>query len=288
MCDNKIKFVLSEKNMHWTYVFIVTALFFGLAFFVSCNVFKPREWVCLTSEAIPQEMKTMDIYKDIYDVFDKQYTRLLATLSFLFTVFGIALPAGAYLLQRQSLKDERESIMNEFKEKLIKVNTELENSKVDFETRKNNTDVYIKAQAEYIIEQQKAFVESMKKFASDKGYMLQQLAKLPDNIIPVVMQVFYLMQAIHACIPYIKDNLILSDIDSFVNDLHEKKGVLNKLKNKLKDDDVMKLTTTLNTLTYLKVNLAHQADGNYSNVQNKLGAICQVLTDLTSPSGGRL
>jgi len=53
-------------------------------------------------------------YKATYDLFDRHFSQLLAILSGLFTVFGLAIPAGAYLLQRQSLKDERERTQKYF------------------------------------------------------------------------------------------------------------------------------------------------------------------------------
>jgi len=47
---------------------------------------------------------------------DGQFDRLLATLTVLITIFGIVMPAGAYLLQRQSLKEERLRMYKEYKE----------------------------------------------------------------------------------------------------------------------------------------------------------------------------
>jgi len=46
---------------------------------------------------------------------DDQFNRLLGTLTLLVTVFGLIIPAGAYLLQRLSLKEERERVLGDLK-----------------------------------------------------------------------------------------------------------------------------------------------------------------------------
>jgi hypothetical protein len=48
-----------------------------------------------------------------YDLFDKQFTRLLTVISILFGAFGLIVPFLSFLFQRESLKEERTRIMNE-------------------------------------------------------------------------------------------------------------------------------------------------------------------------------
>ena len=53
-----------------------------------------------------QDVPAADAYKDTYELFHKQFSTVVS----LFMLFGVVVPAVAYFLQRQSLKEERESI----------------------------------------------------------------------------------------------------------------------------------------------------------------------------------
>lgn len=46
-----------------------------------------------------------------YELFDKQFSQLLTVFSILVAVFGLAIPFAAYLIQRQTLHDERARMM---------------------------------------------------------------------------------------------------------------------------------------------------------------------------------
>jgi len=56
-----------------------------------------------------------DAYKDTYDLFDKHFTIILVVGGFVVTIFGLVIPFGTYLLQRQSLKDERRGMKKDYK-----------------------------------------------------------------------------------------------------------------------------------------------------------------------------
>lgn len=48
-----------------------------------------------------------------YELFDKQFSQLLTVFSILVAVFGLAIPFAAYLIQRQTLHDERERMIRD-------------------------------------------------------------------------------------------------------------------------------------------------------------------------------
>jgi len=64
-----------------------------------------------------------DAYKETYDLFDKHFNILLTVIM----IFGFAIPVGAYLLQRQSLKNEREEMRRDNKKSLKKLKKLQEN-----------------------------------------------------------------------------------------------------------------------------------------------------------------
>ncbi len=64
-------------------------------------------------------------YQAAYDLFDKHFSQLLTVLGILITVFGLGIPAIAYCLQRQSLKEEKEMVKREFALKLKEFQREL-------------------------------------------------------------------------------------------------------------------------------------------------------------------
>lgn len=65
--------------------------------------------VCIEPSAnVPQDkLISVESYKATYDLFSTHFSQLLTFLGFFGTIFGLAIPAGAYLLQRQTLKDEK-------------------------------------------------------------------------------------------------------------------------------------------------------------------------------------
>lgn len=67
----------------------------------------------------PQEQSgiaSLESYKATYDLFNSQFSQLLVVLGFFCSIFGLAIPAGGYLLQRQSLKAEKENLKREITE----------------------------------------------------------------------------------------------------------------------------------------------------------------------------
>ena len=53
-------------------------------------------------------ISSVECYKAAYELFNSHFSNLLTFLGVFGTIFGLAIPAGAYLLQRQTLKDEKE------------------------------------------------------------------------------------------------------------------------------------------------------------------------------------
>lgn len=63
------------------------------------------------SDNMPAENSvSVESYKATYDLFSSQFSQLLTFLGFFGTIFWLVIPAGAYLLQKQSIKEEMERL----------------------------------------------------------------------------------------------------------------------------------------------------------------------------------
>lgn len=103
------------------YIALAVAAFFVLmkfAWFCAEKAFSPRTaelQIVASGNVDPAKVVGLDSYKATYELFNSHFSQLLVILGFLGTMFGVLIPAGAYLLQRQSLKDERERMEKDFK-----------------------------------------------------------------------------------------------------------------------------------------------------------------------------
>lgn len=132
------------------YAFVITILaVIGLGWFCAWKIFSPKiaelklvqkenpnMTPVLKSEQTQTEIASLESYKATYELFNGQFSQLLVILGFFGTVFGIVIPAGAYFLQRQNLKDERERLLTDsekfIKEQIDSAHQELEAYKLDF------------------------------------------------------------------------------------------------------------------------------------------------------------
>ncbi len=55
-------------------------------------------------------ISSVESYKAAYELFNSQFSQLLTFLGIFGTIFGLVIPAGAYLLQKQSIKEEMERL----------------------------------------------------------------------------------------------------------------------------------------------------------------------------------
>lgn len=78
-----------------------------------------------TNAVVKVEARTADIdnveIKEALEILRSEQTNWLAVIGFFGVIFGLVVPVGSYLLQRQSLKDERERIVRDCKEETKKV-----------------------------------------------------------------------------------------------------------------------------------------------------------------------
>lgn len=95
----------SSKELLYKFLFwCVLLMLVGLMAFVAVEYFKfgyDRKIVLV--------MKSTETAA--YELFDKQFSQLLTVFSILVAVFGLAIPFAAYLIQRQTLHDERARMM---------------------------------------------------------------------------------------------------------------------------------------------------------------------------------
>lgn len=92
--------VILYKFLFWCALLILV----GLIAFVAVEYFK-----------FGYDRKVVLVEKSVetaaYELFDKQFSQLLTVFSILVAVFGLAIPFAAYLIQRQTLHDERARMM---------------------------------------------------------------------------------------------------------------------------------------------------------------------------------
>lgn len=121
--------------------------------------FQPHSVRIENSSNVPMEkMVSVESYKATYDLFSSQFSQLLTFLGFFGTIFGLVIPAGAYLLQKQTLKEEKDSLLEQIKS----VNIENKNIKeVQQQTQEQLKNV--KEENKNIKEMQQQTQEQMKK-----------------------------------------------------------------------------------------------------------------------------
>ena len=78
-----------------------------------------------TNAVVKVEARTADInnveIKEALEILRSEQTNWLSVIGFFGVIFGLVVPVGSYLLQRQSLKDEQERIVKECKDETNKV-----------------------------------------------------------------------------------------------------------------------------------------------------------------------
>lgn len=111
-----------------------------------------------------------------YELFDKQFSQLLTVFSILVAVFGLAIPFATYLIQRQTLHDERARMMADVakhEEDLLKMIGALKSSieqsdhiqREEFESRQKK-----------ISERQKEIESEIQKYIDNKGLYERELS----------------------------------------------------------------------------------------------------------------
>ena len=111
-----------------------------------------------------------------YELFDKQFSQLLTVFSILVAVFGLAIPFAAYLIQRQTLHDERERMMADVakhEEELLNMISEMKSSieqsdhiqREEFESRQKE-----------IAARQREIVNEIQQYIDNKGLYERELS----------------------------------------------------------------------------------------------------------------
>lgn len=104
-----------------------------------------------------------------YDLFDKQFSQLLTVFSILVAVFGLAIPFAAYLIQRETLRDERTRMMDDVaahENKLTELITEM----------RSDIEQIDKDQQAQFLSRQKEITAQIEKYIEDKGQYERELS----------------------------------------------------------------------------------------------------------------
>ena len=90
-----------------------------------------------TNAVVKVEVGSADInnvgIKDALEILRNEQTNWLAVIGFFGVIFGLVVPVGSYLLQRQSLKDECEQIREELKDHRVRISRKI--GKMTYKTR---------------------------------------------------------------------------------------------------------------------------------------------------------
>ena len=157
--------VILYKFLFWCALLMLV----GLMAFVAVEYFK-----------FGYDRKVVFVEKSVetaaYELFDKQFSQLLTVFSILVAVFGLAIPFAAYLIQRQTLHDERERMMADVakhEEELLNMISEMKSSieqsdhiqREEFESRQKE-----------IAARQREIVNEIQQYIDNKGLYERELS----------------------------------------------------------------------------------------------------------------
>ena len=134
-----------------------------------------------------------------YDLFDKQFTQLLTVFSILVAVFGLAIPFTAYLIQRETLRDERARMMDDVAAHEKKLYELIDEMRADI----GQID---KDQKSQFLSRQKEITAQVEKYIEDKGLYERELSyrlgrhfflsglAFPDNTLAKIMSFLHALE----------------------------------------------------------------------------------------------
>ena len=160
----------SSKTILYKFLFrCVLLMLVGLMAFVAVEYFK-----------FGYDRKVVLVEKSVesaaYELFDKQFSQLLTVFSILVAVFGLAIPFAAYLIQRQTLHDERARMMADVakhEEDLLKMIGALKSS-IE-QSDRIQRDEFDSRQKE-ISAKQKEIESEIQKYINNKGLYERELS----------------------------------------------------------------------------------------------------------------
>lgn len=170
-------------------IFFITIAFLVISFIV---------WHQMLRQPIMAQQMPASQLKDVSELFNAQFSNLLTVLSILITIFGFILPLVNLYYQRQTLKEERESLKHEIdrsleiiKEQVVKFDSTLQNAKeerkVEIDKVRNDLAGAIKTAQDNFKRRQDSLDQKLaayddkladyqKNRSLDNGYFMHQLA----------------------------------------------------------------------------------------------------------------
>ena len=202
-CENaKIDVAVSPSSNMILYKFLFWCALFilvGLMAFVAVEYFK----FGYERQVVLVEKSTETA---AYDLFDKQFTHLLTVFSILVAVFGLAIPFAAYLIQRQTLRDERSRLMDDVakhEEELLNTISALKsNAQQSDRIRREEVESWQKE----ISLRQKEIADLIQKYIENKGLYEREMAyrlgmhfflsgsAFPDNTLAKIMSYIHALE----------------------------------------------------------------------------------------------
>lgn len=227
---DELKKAKAHRILMWTAFFIISG-FIIISFIV---------WNYMLRQPITVRQMPESQLKDLSELFNAQFTNLLTVMGGLITIFGFILPLINLYYQRQTLKEERESIKREvdrsleiIKEQVKKFDFNLQQAK---EERKVEINKVRSELAKAIEDAKKAFktrqdtidktlAEHEKNRHWDSGYFMQQLAIADQEFFG---KVIYYCNALPYFSKYCDDSNFQERIYDILNDLPDS---INKMQS---------------------------------------------------------
>ena len=129
------------KFARFVVAFIVMGVFVlaGLFLWRLTNVLQPH----VASEAV----KSADDFKLAFEMLNASQTSWLSVIGFFGTIFGLVLPAGAYLLQRMASKEDMQDVRDKYRELVgkcdaLRQEVEVERKRLDEEGKRMRAESY--------------------------------------------------------------------------------------------------------------------------------------------------
>ena len=199
----------------------------ALAFLTICFII----WHHMLRQPIMLQQMPESQLKDLSELFNAQFSNLLTVLGILITIFGFILPLINLYYQRQTLKEERESIKREVDRNLEVIKEQVKNFDLNLQQAKDERKAEIAnvrddlaktidAARKNFQQRQDSIDKTLAKHEKDRcwdsGYFMQQLAAASQDI---TGKIIYYCNALPYFSKYSGSNDVQKRIDNILHDL---------------------------------------------------------------------
>ncbi len=164
-----------KKSKFWKAILIATFL----VFFSLCVIFVILYRNLLTQPVILKSMPAGEL-RNLTELFDNQLANILTIIGVLMTIFGFVLPMLNIFLQRQTLKEERESIQREIDISLSIIRDQEKDFRRDLTVAKEERNKKISEIEKKIDSGMREITKKQQDFLSESSAMKVEMQKAAD------------------------------------------------------------------------------------------------------------